>query len=69
MVINCNKPQRLTRLCSQFHYFASRSLKLTFFLNFALPSTVSCLLVEGGKIMRVVFLHFTYNSGERDTDI
>lgn len=62
----------LTILCSQFHYFASRSLKRKAFL-FCVPTTVnSYLLVEGDMIMQIIFLHFidfTYNNGERNTEI
>lgn len=46
---------RLTILCSQFHYFASRDLKL-FLYSVVLSTVESHLLLEGDMIMQVILL-------------
>lgn len=61
-----------TVLCSQFHYFASRSLKLTAFSFCCAEYSGFDLLAEGDAVMRIMFLHFigpTCDSGERNTEM
>lgn len=65
----------LTTPCSQLHYFPLMSLKgifITFYYFVVLDIINSLPLVEGDRIMHIVFLHFldfTCINGERNTEI
>lgn len=63
----------LTILCSQLRYFALMSFKGFFCYYFVVLSIInSFLLVEGDRLIHVVFVHFidfAYNNGERNTEI
>lgn len=62
----------LTILCSQFHYFASRRLKLKDFYFVVLSTVNSYLLVYSDMMVHITFLHFIdfkYNNGERNAEI